>query len=149
MNSTLSGILTCSTGNEQGTYLCTNTQFWRGIGMSASTQAAGMPKGPGFITVILDIPFSLAIPNGAYTVIDPVKGIAVVQTTTQEGSRTFFRDVPITGPTSFTDLKRKAREYERPRQPHSYIVASRLTDGTQKATLNIHSWADGGFAECL
>jgi hypothetical protein len=65
----------------------------------------------------------------------------------KEGSRTFFRDTPITGPTSFDDLKRKAQEYERPRLAHSYIVVSRLTDGTQKATLNIHSGAGGGFAE--
>ena len=104
-------------------------------------------SGPGFITVILDIPFSLAIPNGQYTVYDPVKKIAIVQVAMREGSRSFFRDTPITGPTSFTDLKRKAKDLERPRQPHSYIVISRLKDGTQKATLNIHSGADGGFAE--
>jgi hypothetical protein len=106
-----------------------------------------MPQGPGFITVILDIPFSLAIPNGQYTVFDPVKGIAIVQPVMKEGSRTFFRDTPITGPTSFEDLKRKAQEYERPRLAHSYVVVSRLNDGTQKATLNIHSGAGGGFAE--
>jgi len=115
--------------------------------MSSPGQAPPMPKGPGFITVILDIPFSLAIPNGQYTVFDPVKGTAIVQPVMKEGSRTFFRDTPITGPTSFDDLKRKAQEYERPRQAHSYLVVSRLTDGTQKATLNIHSGAGGGFAE--
>jgi hypothetical protein len=104
-------------------------------------------SGPGFITVILDIPFSLAIPNGQYTVYDPVKKIAIVQVAMREGSRSFFRDTPITGPTSFTDLKQKAKELERPRQPHSYVVVSKLKDGTQKATLNIHSGADGGFAE--
>jgi hypothetical protein len=106
-----------------------------------------MPQGPGFITVILDIPFSLAIPNGQYTVFDRVRGMAIVQPVMKEGSRTFFRDTPITGPTSFDDLKRKAQEYERPRQAYSYVVVSRLTDGTQKATLNIHSGAGGGFAE--
>ena len=115
--------------------------------MSSPGQAPPMPKGPGFITVILDIPFSLAIPNGQYTVFDPVKGTAIVQPVMKEGSRTFFRDTPITGPTSFDDLKRKAQEYERPRQAYSYVVVSRLTDGTQKATLNIHSGAGGGFAE--
>lgn len=115
--------------------------------MSAPGQAPQMPQGPGFITVILDIPFSLAIPNGQYTVFDPVKGMAIVQPVMKEGSRTFFRDTPITGPTSFDDLKRKAQEYERPRLAHSYVVVSRLTDGTQKATLNIHSGAGGGFAE--
>ena len=115
--------------------------------MSAAGQAPPMPQGPGFITVILDIPFSLALPNGQYTVFDPVKGMAIVQPMMKEGSRTFFRDTPITGPTSFDDLKRKAQEYERPRLAHSYVVVSRLTDGTQKATLNIHSGAGGGFAE--
>ena len=115
--------------------------------MSTPGQAPPMPQGPGFITVILDIPFSLAIPNGQYTVFDPVKGMAIVQPVMKEGSRTFFRDTPITGPTSFDDLKRKAQEYERPRLAHSYVVVSRLTDGTQKATLNIHSGAGGGFAE--
>jgi hypothetical protein len=115
--------------------------------MSSPGQAPPMPQGPGFITVILDIPFSLAIPNGQYTVFDPVKGMAIVQPVMKEGSRTFFRDTPITGPTSFDDLKRKAQEYVRPRQAYSYVVVSRLTDGTQKATLNIHSGAGGGFAE--
>jgi len=115
--------------------------------MSSPGQAPPMPQGPGFITVILDIPFSLAIPNGQYTVFDRVRGMAIVQPVMKEGSRTFFRDTPITGPTSFDDLKRKAQEYERPRQAYSYVVVSRLTDGTQKATLNIHSGAGGGFAE--
>jgi hypothetical protein len=115
--------------------------------MSSPAQGPTMPSGPGFITVILDIPFSLAVPNGQYTVFDPVKGIAIVQPAMKEGSRTFFRDTPITGPTSFDELKAKAREYERPRLAHSYVVVSRLTDGTQKATLNIHSGAGGGFAE--
>ena len=74
--------------------------------MSTPGQAAS--QGPGFITVILDIPFSLAIPNGQYTVFDSVKGITIVQPVMKEGSRTFFRGTPITGPTSFADLKRKA-----------------------------------------
>lgn len=115
--------------------------------MSVPGQAPPMPQGPGFITVILDIPFSLAIPNGQYTVFDPVKGMAIVQPVMKEGSRTFFRDAPIMGPTSFEDLKRKAQEYERPRLAHSYVVTSQLADGTQRATLNIHSGAGGGFAE--
>jgi hypothetical protein len=113
--------------------------------MNVPGQVAAMPQGPGFITVILDIPFSLAIPNGRCTAFDPVKGIAIEQPVMREGSRTFFRDTPIKGPTSFEDLKRKAHEYERPRQAHSYVVVSRLTDGRQKATLNIHSSAGGGF----
>jgi hypothetical protein len=115
--------------------------------MNTPSQPPAAPRGPGFITVILDIPFSLAIPNGQYTVFDPVKDMAIVQPVMKEGSRTFFRDTPITGPTSFDDLKRKAQEFERLRLQHSYVVVSRLTDGTQKATLNIHSGAGGGFAE--
>lgn len=115
--------------------------------MSVPGQAPLMPHEPGFITVILDIPFSLAIPNGQYTVFDPVKGMAIVQPVMKEGSRTFFRDTPIIGPTSFDDLKRKAQEYERPRLGHSYVMTSCLNDGTEKATLNIHSGAGGGFAE--
>ena len=115
--------------------------------MSTPSQPAAATHGPGFITVILDIPFSLAIPNNCYTVFDPVKGIAIVQPTMKEGSRTFFRDTPIIGPTSFSDLKLRAREFERPRDEHSYVVTSRLTDGTQKATLNIHCGASGGFRE--
>lgn len=115
--------------------------------MSTPSQPAAATRGPGFITVILDVPFSLAIPNNCYTVFDPVKGIAIVQPTMKEGSRTFFRDTPIIGPTSFSDLKLRAREFERPRDEHSHVVTSRLTDGTQKATLNIHCGASGGFAE--
>jgi hypothetical protein len=115
--------------------------------MSTSQQPPVAPTGPGFLTVILDIPFSLAIPNGCYAVFDPVKAIAIVQATLREGSRTFFRNAPIIGPTSFNDLRNKAREFERPREEYSYVVTSRLTDGRQKATLNIHCGADGGFAE--
>jgi hypothetical protein len=115
--------------------------------MSTSQQPPAAPTGPGFLTVILDIPFGVAIPNGSYTVYDPVKGIAVVQTTLKEGSRTFFRNAPIVGPTSFRDLQSKAREYERPREEYSYLATSRLKDGTEKATLNIHCRTDGGFAE--
>ena len=76
--------------------------------MNPQAQRPTAPSEPGFITVILDIPFSLAIPNGCYTVFDPVKGIAIVQPTMREGSRSFFRDTPIIGPTSFSDLKRKS-----------------------------------------
>ena len=97
--------------------------------------------------MILDVPFCLAIPNGCYRVFDPVKQMAIIQTTLREGSRTFFRNMPIIGPTLFTDLKSKARDFERPREEYSYLITSKLTDGTQKATLNIHCGTDGGFAE--
>jgi hypothetical protein len=115
--------------------------------MSTAQQPPQAPTGPGFVTLMLDVPFGLALPNGGYTVFDPVRGIALVQPTLKEGSRTFFRNASIVGPTSFNDLKRKAREFERPREEYSYIATSVLTDGTQKATLNIHCGADGGFAE--
>jgi hypothetical protein len=96
---------------------------------------------------MLDIPFGIAVPNGAYIVFDPVKSIAVVQTTLNEGSRTFFRNEPIIGPTSFNDLKKKTQAHERPKEEYSYLLTSKLPDGTEKATLNIHSGAAGGFAE--
>jgi hypothetical protein len=103
--------------------------------------------GPGFLTVILDVPFGLALPNGAYKVFDAVKGMAVVQTTLNEGSRTFFRAEAIVGPTSFNDLKKKAQGSERPQEEYSYLLTSKLADGTEKATLNIHTGSKGGFAE--
>lgn len=114
--------------------------------MSTLTSLASL-TGPGFLTVILDIPFGFAIPNGNYNVFDPVKGMAVVQVTVKEGSRAFFRDAPVLGSTSFNDLKNKAREYERPREEYSYLVQASLKDGKKKAALNIHCGADGGFAE--
>jgi hypothetical protein len=115
--------------------------------MNTLLQPPAAPTGPGFVTVILDIPFPLALPNGCYTVLDPAKEIAVVQSTLREGSRAFFRNTPIVGPTSFNDLRNKARDFERPRQGYSYLLTSQLTDGTQKATLNIDCGTDGGFAE--
>lgn len=115
--------------------------------MSAALQQPKAPSGPGFLTAILDVPFSLSIPNSCYTVLDPIKGIAVVQSTLREGSRAFFRNTPITGPTSFNDLSGKARAFERPRPGYRYLITSQLSNGTQKATLNIDCGADGGFAE--
>jgi hypothetical protein len=79
--------------------------------------------------------------------LDLVRGIAVVQSTLREGSRAFFRNTPIVGPTSFNDLRNKARDFERPRQGYGYLLTSQLTNGTQKATLNIDSGKNGGFAE--
>ncbi len=77
--------------------------------MSTAPQPPVAPTGPGFLTVILDVPFCLAIPNSCYTVYDPVKRIAIVQATQREGSRTFFRSMPIIGPTSFNELKTSQR----------------------------------------
>jgi hypothetical protein len=102
---------------------------------------------PGFITVMLDVPFGLAFPNGSYRVFDPAKSLAVVQCTLREGSRAFFRSVPIIGPTSFADLSAKACEYQRPREDYSYVATSVLQNGHEKATLNVHCGVDGGFAE--
>jgi hypothetical protein len=114
---------------------------------TVSQPLPGPPSGLGFLTVILDIPFGLGLPNGNYVAFDPVKTIAIVQPALREGSRTFFRSAPIIGPTSFNDLKNRAREYERPRGNYTYVAVSNLTDGTKKATLNIHCGAEGGFAE--
>jgi len=66
---------------------------------------AAQPGEPGFISVFLDIPFPTSIPNGNYTTFDPIKGIAVVTLTLREGTRAFFRNRPIVGPTSFRDLQ--------------------------------------------
>jgi hypothetical protein len=115
--------------------------------MNTSQEPLAAPSAPGFITAILDVPFCVAIPNSCYRVFDALKGMAIVQSTLREGSRAFFRDTPIIGPTSFNDLKNKARNFERPRQEYSYLLTSQLTDGTQKATLNVHCGTDGGFAE--
>ena len=105
------------------------------------------PVGPGFVVVILDIPFALGLPNATFTVFDPVKQLAIVQVVSREGSRAFFRNRPIIGPTSFAELAARALEYQRPRQDYSYVATSVLPDGEQKATLNVHCGIDGGFAE--
>jgi len=105
-------------------------------------------SGPGFVAVLFDIPFPVSIPNGAYIVYDPRKDVACIQVTLREGSKAFFRNRPIVGPTSLESLKAAASELERPRQEHSHLVTSSLTNGEQKATLNIHSGSDGGYSEC-
>lgn len=105
-------------------------------------------SGPGFVSVFFDIPFPLSIPKGGYVVYDPCKEVACIEVTLREGSKTFFRNRPIIGPTSFESLKAAASELERPRQDHSHVVTSSLTSGEQKATLNIHSGSDGGYSEC-
>lgn len=103
---------------------------------------------PGFVAVFFDIPFPLSIANGAYLTYDPVKEIACIEVTLIEGSRAFFRNRPIIGPTSFENLRTAAQEYERPREDHSYMATSVLHDGTRKATLNVHTGVDGGYMEC-
>lgn len=113
--------------------------------MSTSAQK---PARPGFVAVFFDIPFPLPIPNGAYRAYDPEKGVACVQVSLKEGSRAFFRNRPIVGPTSFGELRAAAEGQQRPREGRSYLQTCVLKTGQQKATLNIHSGADGGFAEC-
>jgi len=44
------------------------------------------PPNPGFVTVIVDLPFLLGIPNDTYVIHDPVKEIALLQTVQREGS---------------------------------------------------------------
>ena len=105
------------------------------------------PSGPGFVAAILDIPFALPIPNGAYLCRDPKKGIAVIQTIQREGSHAFFRNRSISGPTSFEDLRQLADQHERPKADYSYLVTAKLPDGTERAALNIHTGKDGGYAE--
>jgi len=115
--------------------------------MAASTTNVPV-QAPGFIAVSFDVPFPISVPNGNYIVHDPKKRIAVVTVTLKEGSRAFFRNTPITGPTSFTELRRAQQEGPRPRADRNYLAASRLPDGTQKATLNVNTGTDGGYAEC-
>ena len=105
-------------------------------------------SGPGFVSVLLDVPFPISIPNAAYFVFDPEKGIAAIEVSLREGSRAFFRARPIQGPTSFTDLRQAAATMQRLDEGRSYVMTSRLSDGTQKATLNLHTGWDGGFSEC-
>lgn len=109
---------------------------------------ATQPTGPGFVAVFFDIPFPTSIPNGTYPAFDPVKGIAAVTLTLREGSRAFFRNRPIVGPTSFEELKRGWQEQQRPREGYSYVAVSKVNDGRDKATLNVQTSADGGYAEC-
>jgi len=110
--------------------------------------AAPQYIGPGFVSVLIDVPFPISIPNGAYFVYDPQKGIAAIEVSLREGSRAFFRNRPIQGPTSFTDLRDASTNLQRLDDGRSYLLASRLPDGSQKATLNLHTGQDGGFSEC-
>jgi hypothetical protein len=103
---------------------------------------------PAFVVVLFDVPFPVSIPNGAYFCFDPIKEVACIEVSIREGTRSFFRNRPIVGPTSFNELIRASVDLERPRQDRSYLAVSRLNEGTQKATLNIHTGRDGGYAEC-
>ena len=105
-------------------------------------------SGPGFVSVLLDVPFPISIPNAAYFVFDPEKGIACIEVSLQEGVRAFFRGRPIQGPTSFAELRQATSSMQRLDQGRSYIATSRLPDGGQQATLNLHTGQDGGFLEC-
>jgi hypothetical protein len=111
-------------------------------------QAPAGPQVPGFIAVFFDIPFPISIPNGTYLAYDPLKEMAAVTVALREGSRAFFRNRPITGPTSFEELTRAWQEPARPRGTRSYLAVCRLNDGRDKATLNVTSGVDGGYAEC-
>ena len=104
--------------------------------------------GPGFIAAIIDVPFPIAVPNGAYFAYDPVSTVGAVEVALREGSRAFFRSVPITGPTSFQDLQAAAAQQTRPSENRDYLIVSELTGGSRKATLNIHTGETGGYAEC-
>ncbi len=105
-------------------------------------------RGPGFVAAFFDIPFPISIPNGAYLTYDPRKEVACVEVRLGEGSRAFFRNRPIVGPTSFQQLRSARQEQERPREGRSYVQTCVLRGGEEKATLNIYSGTDGGYAEC-
>ena len=36
-------------------------------------------SGPGFVAMLLDVPFPISIPSAAYLVFDPVKGVAAIE----------------------------------------------------------------------
>jgi hypothetical protein len=91
--------------------------------------------------VFFDVPFPTSIPNGTYWTFDPVKQIAAITVTLREGSRAFFRNRPIVGPTSFRELQNAWQEGQRPRDSYDYVAVNKLKDGRDKATLNIHSGA--------
>lgn len=105
-------------------------------------------RGPGFVAAFFDIPFPISIPNGAYLTYDPRKEVACVEVRLGEVSRAFFRNRPIVGPTSFQQLRSARQEQERPREGRSYVQTCVLRGGEEKATLNIYSGTDGGYAEC-
>ncbi len=107
-----------------------------------------MSTQPGFIAVLFDVPFPTSVPNGSYLSFDPVKTLAVVTLTLREGSRAFFRNRPVIGPTSFQELQQAWQEPQRPRADYSYVAVNRLHDGRDKTTLNVHSGTNGGYAEC-
>src|SRR5260221_8968 len=115
--------------------------------MSSARQDSATTTASGFVATILDIPFPLALPNAGYPCYDPKKGMAIAQTLLKEGSRAFFRNIPIQGPRSFEQLKQASKEYERPKADYSYMAVANLADGQKKASLNIHCGTNGGFAE--
>jgi hypothetical protein len=44
--------------------------------------------------MLLDVPFPISIPSAAYFVFDPVKGVAVIEVSMQEGSLESIRPEP-------------------------------------------------------
>ena len=108
----------------------------------------GQFGGPGFIAAVLDVPFPIAIPNGAYFAFDPVSSVGAVEVALKEGSRAFFRSLPITGPTSFQELQAAAAQQTRPSENRDYLIVSGLANDSRKATINIHTGEMGGYAEC-
>lgn len=101
----------------------------------------------GFVMVILDVPFGVGLPNGGFLGRDPKYGLAAIQPVLREGSRVFFRALPIKLGTSLEDLKTQNQEYDAPRQDHSYCLTSALADSSEIPTLKIFCGVDGGFAE--
>ena len=71
---------------------------------------------PGFVAVLFDVPFPISLPNASYLSYDPKKSVAVITVALREGSRAFFRNGPITGPTSFDELQKAHQEPIRPKR---------------------------------
>jgi hypothetical protein len=85
-------------------------------------------SGPGFVNALLDVPFPISIPNGAYHAFDPEKGIACIEVPLREGSRAFFRNRPIQGPSSFAVLRDTSANMQRLDGGRSYLATSRLPE---------------------
>ena len=121
------------------------------LSAAAPVTPVPLPPGtnePGLVGVLLDVPFPLVTPNASFLVHDPVKGVAALTIGQREGSRCFFRDRPIQGPTSFETLRRAAEPLSRPREKRSYVMTNVTRDGAEHASLNVNTGSDGGFAEC-
>lgn len=92
-----------------------------------------IPHGRGVVKAIVDLPFSVRLPNGTIRCIDPLKGHALVEFISREGSTSFNRQAPLgVGPTLHSTLQMEARKFEIPREEHSYLLTRRSSGDTKE-----------------